>query len=123
MASWFDAGSLDEIADPGARGFEVPGLQGVPFFVVRKAGDLRAYRNRCPHTGAPLEWQPHQFLDIENGFIQCAIHGALFRIGSGRCVRGPCVNQSLQPLPIEVHEGRIRVDVAPLFCDAGPPQG
>lgn len=110
--SWFDAGPVDRIEEPGARGFEVPGMEGVPFFVVRKAGRLFAYRNRCPHTGAPLEWQPHQFLDLDNGFIQCAMHGALFRIGTGQCVRGPCVNQSLQTLPLRVVDGRLQVDLA-----------
>lgn len=114
MSNWFDAGPLEAIEEPGARGFELPGCEGVPFFVVRKQGQIHAYRNRCPHTGAPLEWQPHQFLDIDNGFIQCSMHGALFRVAGGLCVRGPCINQSLEPLPVEVESGRIRVDVASL---------
>ncbi len=114
MGSWIDAGRLEMIEEPGARGFELPGTEGVPFFIVRKQGRVHAYRNRCPHTGAPLEWQPHQFLDMDNGFIQCAMHGALFRVATGLCVRGPCVNQSLQPLPVEVEDGRVRVDIAAL---------
>ena len=80
-------------------------------FVVRKDGILAAYRNCCPHTGAPLEWLPDQFLDLDNSFIQCAIHGALFRPEDGYCLRGPCVGQSLEPLALEVVDGRIRVCV------------
>ncbi len=109
MSRWFDAGPLEAIPDPGARGFE---HQGQAFFVVRKDGEVYAYRNRCPHTGAPLEWLPHQFLDMDNSFIQCAIHGALFRVRDGLCLRGPCVNQSLQSLPVAVREGRVQVDLA-----------
>ena len=82
-------------------------------FVVRKDEILAAYRNHCPHTGAPLEWLPDQFLDLDNNFIQCAIHGALFRPEDGYCLRGPCVGQSLEPLTLEVVDGRIRVLLQP----------
>ena len=73
--------AVDDIDDPGTRGFEVAldGQQVLRLFVVRKSGTLAAYRNNCPHTGAPLEWLLHQFFDLEQSFIQCAIHGALFR--------------------------------------------
>lgn len=114
MSRWFDAGPVDAIADPGSRGFALHGGNGADFFVVCKGGQVHAYRNRCPHTGAPLEWLPHQFLDADNGFVECAMHGALFRVGDGYCLRGPCVGQSLEPVPVEVSDGRIRVDVSQL---------
>ena len=114
MTDWFDAGAIESIDEPGSRGFALGDGVGAAFFVVRKDGLVVAYRNRCPHTGAPLEWQPHQFLDVDNGFIQCALHGALFRVGDGYCLRGPCVGQSLQTLPTEVSSGRIRVDISGL---------
>ncbi|MCB1849350.1 MAG: Rieske 2Fe-2S domain-containing protein, partial [Gammaproteobacteria bacterium] len=63
--------------------------------------------NRCPHTGAPLDWSPDQFLDAEGRFIICAMHGALFEIESGRCIYGPCVNQSLERLPVRLERGRL----------------
>ncbi len=105
--------AFDDIPDPGSRGFELMLGAETPLrlFVVRKEGILAAYRNRCPHTGAPLEWLPDQFLDLDNSFIQCAIHGALFRPEDGYCLRGPCVGQSLEPLVLEVVDGRIRVFV------------
>jgi nitrite reductase/ring-hydroxylating ferredoxin subunit len=94
---------LDELPDPGSRGFDVavPGRpQPLRLFVVRKGEVLAAYRNSCPHTGAPLEWLPDQFLDLDNSFIQCAIHGALFRPEDGYCLRGPCAGRSLEPLEL-----------------------
>ena len=114
MSEWFDAGPLDAIPEPGSKGYARGDERNAAFFVVRKAGRVFAYLNRCPHTGAPLEWQPDQFLDMDDGFIQCALHGALFRVADGFCLRGPCAGQSLRPLPLEVVQGRVRVDVAAL---------
>ena len=106
---------LDEIEDPGTRGFEIDRGETQPLrlFVVRKDEVLAAYRNRCPHTGAPLEWLPNQFFDLDNSFIQCAIHGALFRPEDGYCLRGPCVGQSLESLALEVVDGVLAVVLPP----------
>lgn len=106
-----DLCALNELSDPGSRGFEIDRGQDQPLrlFVVRKDGALSAFLNSCPHTGAPLEWQPDQFLDMEGSFIECAIHGALFRPEDGYCLRGPCVGDSLQRLELTVVDGRVRV--------------
>jgi len=111
-----DLCALDDIDDPGSRGFDVDcgGSQPVRLFVVRKGDVLAAYRNSCPHTGAPLEWLPDQFLDMDNSFIQCAIHGALFRLDDGYCLRGPCVGASLELLKLELVDGRIQVNLEEL---------
>jgi len=74
---------------------------------VRHGDRVYAYRNRCPHTGAPLDWQPDQFLDLEQMFIQCAFHGALFRIADGYCVRGPCAGQSLEAVSVRIDDGLV----------------
>jgi nitrite reductase/ring-hydroxylating ferredoxin subunit len=89
----------NELAEGQSRGFEIAGEK---LLVVRKDGQLHAYRNRCPHRGIPLEWLPAQFLDTSASLIQCATHGALFLIDSGECVAGPCAGQSL--LRLECHE-------------------
>lgn len=108
-----DLCALSDIKDPGSRGFELAREDAQPMrlFVVRKDDKVAAYRNSCPHTGAPLEWLPDQFLDLDNSFIQCAIHGALFRPEDGYCLRGPCVGESLQPLELQVVEGRLQLIV------------
>lgn len=73
--------------------------------VVRTRAGIFAYRNRCPHTGAPMEWEPDQFLDYTDSLIQCGIHGALFRIEDGYCVSGPCARQSLQRIAVTERDG------------------
>lgn len=96
---------LDELADPGSRGFRRgDGEDTSEIFVVRVGSRVYGYRNHCPHTGAPLEWQPDQFLDFEGSFIQCAFHGALFVRETGYCVRGPCSGRSLEPFPVRLDD-------------------
>jgi len=94
---------LDELGDPGSRGFQLalPGGGELAGFVVRRGDGVHGYLNHCPHTGAPLEWRPHQFLDADGRFIECALHGALFTPEDGRCVVGPCAGDALTALPLE----------------------
>lgn len=106
--------ALDEFPDPGSRGFDIDLGEDQPFrlFVVRKGEVLAAYKNACPHTGAPLEWLPDQFFDLDYSFIQCAIHGALFRPEDGYCLRGPCVGRKLESLPLMIKAGVLKVDLS-----------
>lgn len=96
--------NLDEIEDPGTRGFIFPDIEKGRLVLVKKSGQLTAFRNSCPHTGAPMEWKPDQFLDNENEFIQCAMHGALFDTQTGECLRGPCVGEFLQKETLIIDE-------------------
>ena len=99
---------LDELDDPGSRGVSFErGGERVSAFVVRRDGEIRAYENRCPHTGAPLDWVEHQFLDADGALIQCAVHDARFDIDSGECLAGPCPGAFLTPLPILVEDDAV----------------
>ncbi len=94
---------LNEIQDPASRGFSVQrGGKTINGFVVHKGGQFYAYLNCCPHTGAPLDWVEHQFLDADSALIQCAMHDARFDIQSGQCLQGPCAGDALQPLKLEI---------------------
>ena len=97
---------LEDIPDGDARGFEVDSGSVV---AVRRGETVRLYRNRCPHLGIELNFQPDVFLDREGEFIQCANHGALFEIDSGFCVAGPCSGQYLEALPCRIHDGEIHL--------------
>jgi len=94
---------LAELRERGSLGFSLE-FNGQPLegFVVYREGTLSAYLNRCPHTGAPLNWSPHLFLSPEGRHIQCALHGALFRIADGVCEYGPCRGDSLLPLVVTI---------------------
>jgi len=93
-----------DIPCPGSQEFMV-GEEKI--FIVRKEDSITAFINRCPHTGAPLNWQPDQFLDINNQYIQCSLHMAIFDAQSGQCISGPCVGDRLQPVEIKVQKDKI----------------
>lgn len=95
---------LSEIPEGETRGFSVSALEG---FVVHKNAQILAYRNACPHIGMNLEFAPDKFLDPEGKFIQCSMHGALFNIGNGECIHGPCLGDHLEALTIEITEGEV----------------
>lgn len=101
---------MSDLKDPGSRGFTVSaGNATHDVFVVRKGDLVAAYLNRCPHTGAPLDWTENQFLSLDGKHIQCAMHAALFEIKDGVCVAGPCVGDRLTPIAVTIEEDEVVV--------------
>ena len=101
-----------DIDDPGSKSFDIKikrKTQSV--FLIHKNGNFFAYYNQCPHTGANLEWQQDQFLDLDKELIQCATHDALFLIDSGECIAGPCTGEQLQTIPLIITDNKIHLDI------------
>lgn len=96
--------ALADIPDEGSKGFQ---LSGRKLFAVKKLGKVYLYQNACPHLGIALEWVEDQFLDSSRSMIQCANHGALFVIESGKCVSGPCSGQRLVPMAYELRDDAV----------------
>ena len=100
--------ALDEIEDPGAKGFtfqvEKSWFLG---FLVRLGDEVFGYIDQCPHNGFPLAASPDKFLTREKDLILCGAHGALFKIGDGACVAGPCYGKHLPPWPIALADGAV----------------
>ncbi|HHJ14132.1 MAG TPA: Rieske (2Fe-2S) protein [Gammaproteobacteria bacterium] len=106
MTHWIRVCREDVLKDGESRGFSLNAAHGcLEIFLVCKDGRHYAYHNRCPHTGAPLDWVPDRFLDLDRRFIQCATHDARFRIDTGECVAGPCLGESLQNLELCRRDG------------------
>jgi nitrite reductase/ring-hydroxylating ferredoxin subunit len=104
--------SLSALADPGSLGSRLQLDSGMlEILLVRRGDEVFAYHNRCPHTGVNLDWQPDQFLDLTNRYIQCATHGALFRLQDGFCLRGPCAGQYLRALRVEIEGEQVFVEI------------
>lgn len=94
---------LDEISDPGGKGFNIMfNSQQQEIFVIRSGEQVFGYINSCPHTGVCLDWQPDQFLTNDKKWIVCAMHGAQFRIEDGYCVTGPCSGDALTPVEVRI---------------------
>ena len=96
MTSYFLCASSD-LGNDQSLGFNEP----FALFIIRKNNHVYGYKNSCPHVGAPLDWQPNQFLNHDLTLIQCAMHGALFTPENGQCISGPCNGQALTPINIE----------------------
>jgi len=101
---------LNEISAARSLGFFITDVTPERnIFIVCDDDQVYAYENQCPHTLGPLDWSPHQFLNSAQDHIQCASHGALFTLSQGECVYGPCLQQSLQKLSIEILDGMVYV--------------
>ncbi|HLU60864.1 MAG TPA: Rieske (2Fe-2S) protein [Gammaproteobacteria bacterium] len=111
MTRYLDICGVDDLAEPGAKEFEIENSRGQKWygFLVKKDGAFHAYANACPHTGAMLNWGPDRFLTRAGDRIMCGVHGALFEIDTGLCVAGPCQGQSLRDLEVRVEDGRVQV--------------
>jgi len=112
---------LDDLPDNKSKGFALANnhtnetlpagnSREASVFVIKKEGSIFIYRNHCPHLGLLLEWMPDQFLDRDGEYIQCATHGALFRVKDGICISGPCPGESLTPVPFKIEGKSIMID-------------
>ena len=100
--------AVEDLAEKRCRAFKLgEGPWPLSGFVVRKGSALRAYQNRCPHAGHPLNLRPDCFLTPDGSLIVCSSHGALFEIDTGYCVDGPCAGASLVPIPVQVMAGHV----------------
>ena len=106
---WHTVCALEELEDPGAKGFVIAGEWPLHGFVVRRGERAYAYVNVCPHAGRSLQWKPDAFLTRDRRLIMCSAHGAIFEIETGLCVAGPCMGAHLRALPARVAGGLVDV--------------
>ncbi len=78
-------------------------------FVVRWDKQFFGYVNCCPHEGVNLDFEANQFLEPGCKRIVCGKHGSQFELATGKCIEGPCLGQSLEPISIAVIDGDICV--------------
>ncbi|HEY3949735.1 Rieske (2Fe-2S) protein [Phenylobacterium sp.] len=98
--------AVDEIADPGSKGFRFRAEARLfAGFVVRQGEAVRGFVDQCPHAGWPLGYDD-RYLTRGGDHILCAGHGALFTL-DGEGVTVPCLGQRLTAWPVEVREGEV----------------
>lgn len=107
--------AMSDIASRKARGFHLIRVEADgserpwPIIVVRWGKQVFGYVNKCPHHGVNLDWERNQFLDPNGIRLMCGKHGALFDLGTGLCVDGPCKGQGLEPVVLTVVDNDICV--------------
>jgi nitrite reductase/ring-hydroxylating ferredoxin subunit len=102
----------DALAEGAALAIPLPALgheQNVLLF--RRGGTCHAYWDRCPHIGVSMLWIRKILLTPDGTHLRCASHDAFFRIADGRCVRGPCVDETLEIAAIRIADGQIWLDL------------
>jgi nitrite reductase/ring-hydroxylating ferredoxin subunit len=103
-------GPLDDLPDDEAKEYVFGrGASAFSMFVVRKGMRVYGYLNICPHYSQPLNHRAGQFLDETRTRIRCTMHFAEFRIEDGFGVLGAAENCWLDPVPVEVADGHIRI--------------
>jgi nitrite reductase/ring-hydroxylating ferredoxin subunit len=107
--------ALNDIPSQKAKGYQLGKItddgREVPFWIIiiRWGKQVFGYVNRCPHDGVNLDWERNTFLDGNGIRLQCGKHGALFELGTGMCIDGPCKGQALTPIALQVIDNEICV--------------
>ncbi|MEO6080843.1 MAG: Rieske 2Fe-2S domain-containing protein [Steroidobacteraceae bacterium] len=101
---------LADLPDGATLGFDLTDdewpMRG---FLVRVGAEVHAYLNRCPHAGRQLNFMRDRFLTPDGELIQCVAHGALFEKATGLCIAGPCVDESLRRIAVQLADGEVRL--------------
>jgi len=81
-------------------------------FLICHHGQFRAWKNSCPHAGAPLDWTPGKFFSEDGQQLVCHVHFAHFDPLTGDCLSGPCLQKGLSPLEFNESDNMIQVPVS-----------
>jgi len=95
------------IPQGGAKAFRLQRVTGdgearpYSIFIARtKADQYFGYVNLCPHEGAWLNIDKGEFFTEDRARLRCGRHNAEFEVETGRCVKGACKNEALEPIPV-----------------------
>jgi nitrite reductase/ring-hydroxylating ferredoxin subunit len=93
-------------------------------FALRFDGRVVGYINRCAHVPVEMDWQPGRFLDMDERFIVCSIHGATYEPATGYCIAGPCARGKLMRIEMRESDGQVywypSRDIRPVVFDDAP---
>ncbi|VVO57659.1 Rieske (2Fe-2S) protein [Pseudomonas fluorescens] len=96
---------LEELVEGQARGFDPLQRGKDSVFALMHQGQVRVYRNSCPHLDVRLEYRKDRFLSADGQLIVCYAHGAQFLPDTGECIYGPCLGETLEALEWFLEEG------------------
>lgn len=103
---WIDVGALAALEAAGHLDVE---LDDLPVTIVRAAGLLRAFEDRCSHDGEPLAGAE---IDTQTAGCEAAVicprHGARFCLGTGAALTPPAY-EPIRVFEVRATAGRIEV--------------
>jgi nitrite reductase (NADH) small subunit len=113
--SWEDVGSVSDLE---RHGHVVARIGGREVGVLAVNGELRGFRNRCPHHGGPLclgtvrermDGEPGRYKLAGRLVLRCPWHGWEFDTATGHCIDDDSMRVAVYPAKAE--EGRVLVDL------------
>jgi nitrite reductase/ring-hydroxylating ferredoxin subunit len=118
--AWHEVFDIDELAEGTRRIIQIEGRISIGVFNV--GGILVAFRNRCPHAGAPVcegtlsgaivSDQPFQrHLDHEGRILKCPWHALEFQLPEGVTLTQPAFR--LIQHPVSLDGAKVMVEVEP----------
>ena len=105
---WIDVGASAALATAPHLSAEV---DGCAITIVRVAGTLYAFEDRCTHDGEPLTDAEIDPLDPAGPVVICPRHGARFCLRDGAALTPPAY-EPVRVFPVREDGGRILVDAA-----------
>lgn len=72
--------------------------------LIKYEDRIKAYENNCPHQNVPLNEAYKIDVNPFDHTLKCSVHDAFFNIEDGVCVEGPCMNDELTAVAIEIDE-------------------
>ncbi|WP_207478024.1 Rieske (2Fe-2S) protein [Arenibaculum pallidiluteum] len=85
-----------------------PTGEEVGILLLQAGEGIFAYENLCPHMGVPLDGGTGR-VPRKRDHVFCAAHFATFDAATGVCIWGPCQGRALEPVPIAVVDGEVRL--------------
>jgi nitrite reductase/ring-hydroxylating ferredoxin subunit len=104
----------------GAR--VIADIDSISVGIFNVGGEIVAFRNECPHAGAPVcvgtlgaavmsSGFGERHLEHEGCILKCPWHAWEFKLPEGTTLTQPAFR--LRRYPVDVEDGRVFVDVAP----------
>ena len=95
--------ALADVPDEGALGLEV---DDTPIAVVRSEGQVYAISDVCSHAEVALSEG-----DVEDGTIECWLHGSCFDLASGKPINPPATRPvATYPVKIDGDDVLVSLD-------------
>jgi nitrite reductase/ring-hydroxylating ferredoxin subunit len=82
-------------------------VEGRPIAICRSGGQLYAFDDLCPHSGARLGLGR-----IAKGAVACPLHGARFDLATGRCLSTQMGLEAVVTHAVRVVDGRVEIVLA-----------
>jgi 3-phenylpropionate/trans-cinnamate dioxygenase ferredoxin subunit len=102
MGTWHTVGRADEVSESEPLSISVGGKE---IGIYRVNGTLYGIEDVCPHAYALLT---QGFVDGDN--VECSLHGAIFNIPSGRCLKEPG-GRDLATYRVREADGNLQIEL------------